>query len=193
VVIGHCDTVPDPAYHLDIARRGAYVQFDTIRATNAYEADQRIKFVSDLAAAVDLDRILLSHDISACVAISRRTADRGTHTCCESLCRAAEGRFHRRRYQEDHRREPEAHADGTPLTLTRGWPSRRADLDRDGPCEVATVHHDGRAGDVARSRRNEPRDDRGDNGGLTHAPERMSDARTCALTSPASKTLRAPR
>ena len=63
VVIGHCDTVPDPAYHLEIARRGAFVQFDTIRATNAYESEQRVRFVSDLAAAGYLDQILLSHDI----------------------------------------------------------------------------------------------------------------------------------
>src|SRR4051812_23665129 len=27
VIIGHCDTVPIPAYHAEIARRGAYVQF----------------------------------------------------------------------------------------------------------------------------------------------------------------------
>jgi predicted metal-dependent phosphotriesterase family hydrolase len=63
VIIGHCDTVPDQSYHLEIARRGAYVQFDTIRASNDYELDQRLRFVADLAAAGFLDQILFSHDI----------------------------------------------------------------------------------------------------------------------------------
>ena len=63
VIIGHCDTVPDPAYHLELIRRGAWVQFDTIRETNEYERDQRIRFVSALAEAGHIDRILLSHDI----------------------------------------------------------------------------------------------------------------------------------
>ena len=31
VIIGHCDMVPIPEYHLELARRGAYVEFDTIR------------------------------------------------------------------------------------------------------------------------------------------------------------------
>lgn len=63
VIIGHCDTVPDAAYHLAIAKRGAYVEFDTIRATNAYESEQRIRFVCELAAAGYLGQVLLSHDI----------------------------------------------------------------------------------------------------------------------------------
>src|SRR6478609_5457867 len=32
VVIGHCDMVPDHDYHLTLARRGAWVQFDTVQS-----------------------------------------------------------------------------------------------------------------------------------------------------------------
>lgn len=63
VIIGHCDTVPDESYRLKIARRGAYVQFDTIRAGSEYELAQRIRFVSELASAGFLDQILLSQDV----------------------------------------------------------------------------------------------------------------------------------
>ena len=63
VIIGHCDTVPDPDYHLEIVKRGAYAQFDTIRETNEFEREQRVRFVSKLAEAGYLDQILLSHDI----------------------------------------------------------------------------------------------------------------------------------
>lgn len=63
VVIGHCDTVPDPDYHLEIARRGAYVQFDTIRAGRERDLSQRVDFIRRLADAGFVDRVLLSHDI----------------------------------------------------------------------------------------------------------------------------------
>jgi predicted metal-dependent phosphotriesterase family hydrolase len=63
VIIGHCDTVPDTDYHLALARRGVWVEFDTIRQTNPYELNLRIRFVSQLADAGFLDRILMSHDM----------------------------------------------------------------------------------------------------------------------------------
>lgn len=63
VIIGHCDTVPDHDYHMAIARRGAWIQFDTIRRTNEYELDLRIRLIAQLADAGYLDRLLLSHDI----------------------------------------------------------------------------------------------------------------------------------
>ncbi len=63
VVIGHCDMVPDPAYHLEIARRGAFVQFDTINGHVEHEIERRIRAVCALAAAGHLDQVLLSHDV----------------------------------------------------------------------------------------------------------------------------------
>jgi predicted metal-dependent phosphotriesterase family hydrolase len=62
VIIGHCDTVNDPAYHLELARRGAYVQFDTIRR-NPRGTEQRISWVGNLIRHGHIDRLLLSHDV----------------------------------------------------------------------------------------------------------------------------------
>jgi predicted metal-dependent phosphotriesterase family hydrolase len=63
VIIGHCDTVPDMGYHLDIARRGAFVEFDTIRGLSDYETGERIRYIQALSHAGYLERILLSHDV----------------------------------------------------------------------------------------------------------------------------------
>ena len=63
VIVGHCDTVPDAEYHLALARRGAWIEFDTIRRTNEFELGLRVRFLSELADAGYLDRLLLSHDI----------------------------------------------------------------------------------------------------------------------------------
>ncbi|MGH3624587.1 MAG: hypothetical protein ACRDQ5_22840, partial [Sciscionella sp.] len=64
VIIGHCDTVPMPAYHAEIAARGAYVQFDTFhRCTDERELNLRIGYVLALVSAGHLDRILVSHDL----------------------------------------------------------------------------------------------------------------------------------
>jgi len=63
VVIGHCDMVPDPAYHLALARRGAFVQFDTINSQVEYEIERRARGVLALAEAGFLGQILLSQDV----------------------------------------------------------------------------------------------------------------------------------
>jgi predicted metal-dependent phosphotriesterase family hydrolase len=63
VVIGHCDTVVDVEYHRAIARRGAFVQFDTVRGTNAFETERRVQFVLALRQAGLLAQVLLSHDV----------------------------------------------------------------------------------------------------------------------------------
>lgn len=63
VIIGHCDTYPDPEYHLGVARRGAFVQFDCIRAGVEYDVQQRVEFVMRLVRAGWIDSILLSHDV----------------------------------------------------------------------------------------------------------------------------------
>ena len=63
VIIGHADTVPDRDYHLQIAERGAWVQFDTIQAGNDYYLERTIASVGALVDAGFADRILLSHDV----------------------------------------------------------------------------------------------------------------------------------
>lgn len=64
VIIGHCDTVPIPAYHAEIAARGAYVQFDTFhRCSDEREITRRVGYVGALVAEGALDRILVSHDL----------------------------------------------------------------------------------------------------------------------------------
>jgi phosphotriesterase-related protein len=63
VIVGHCDTVPDPAYHLAVARRGAFVQFDTIQGDNEYDTAVRVRYVRSLVAEGFADRVLLSQDV----------------------------------------------------------------------------------------------------------------------------------
>ena len=64
VVVGHSDSVPDTDYHLALARRGAYVQFDMLGIyTSEYDQNKRIRYIENLVDAGFDDRILLSHDI----------------------------------------------------------------------------------------------------------------------------------
>jgi len=63
VVIGNCDKINLPEYHDEILRRGAWVQFDTIRGGNQREVEARLSYITRLIDAGFLDRILLSHDI----------------------------------------------------------------------------------------------------------------------------------
>jgi phosphotriesterase-related protein len=64
VVIGHCDFYPHPEFHLAVARRGAFVQFDSIgRGFFEWDIDRRLDWVMRLIAQGFLHRILLSHDV----------------------------------------------------------------------------------------------------------------------------------
>lgn len=63
VIIGHCDMVPDPAYHLRLARRGAWVQFDTIQGIHEVDTRRRLAWIGALADAGLEGRLLLSHDV----------------------------------------------------------------------------------------------------------------------------------
>ncbi len=62
VVVGHSDTWPDPEYHEAIARRGAYVQFDTIRGLHPYEVEKHLRLVTEFLRRGYLRQLLLSHD-----------------------------------------------------------------------------------------------------------------------------------
>lgn len=63
VIIGHCDSINIPEYHLALAQRGVYVQFDTVRGENAYETERRVRYVLALVRAGFGDRVLLSQDV----------------------------------------------------------------------------------------------------------------------------------
>ncbi len=63
VIIGHCDMVPDPAYHERLARRGAWVQFDTVQGVNEWDTQRRLGWIGSLFDAGLEGRLLLSHDV----------------------------------------------------------------------------------------------------------------------------------
>jgi phosphotriesterase-related protein len=62
VVIGHCDTVPRPDYHLEVARRGCFVQMDGLGSDGEFLQARTLGYIELLAEAGHLDQLLLSHD-----------------------------------------------------------------------------------------------------------------------------------
>lgn len=65
VIVGHADTVPDPDFHEALARRGAWVEFDTIRGRIPLAVERRVTWILELRRRGLLDRLLLSHDVCA--------------------------------------------------------------------------------------------------------------------------------
>jgi predicted metal-dependent phosphotriesterase family hydrolase len=63
VIVGHCDMVAESDYHVALARRGAFVQFDTIQESVEYDVQARIGYVQALVSAGFEDSILLSQDV----------------------------------------------------------------------------------------------------------------------------------
>jgi predicted metal-dependent phosphotriesterase family hydrolase len=64
VVVGHCDLYPHPDFHAAVARRGAFVQFDTIgRGFFEWDIRQRLDWVMRLIDLGFMHQILLSHDV----------------------------------------------------------------------------------------------------------------------------------
>ena len=65
IIIGHCDwQVDGEQYHLDIARAGAYVQFDTLaHAMGPHDLIKTTGYVVKLIDKGYIDKILLSHDL----------------------------------------------------------------------------------------------------------------------------------
>ena len=56
----HADAEPNPAFHLEAAQRGAYVEFDAIGART--DLNEQLNFTVNLIDAGYTERILLSHD-----------------------------------------------------------------------------------------------------------------------------------
>jgi predicted metal-dependent phosphotriesterase family hydrolase len=63
VIIGHCDMVPDPAYHERLARRGAWVEFDTVQGADDWDTERRLLWIRALFDAGLEGRLLLSQDV----------------------------------------------------------------------------------------------------------------------------------
>ncbi|MGI8880005.1 MAG: phosphotriesterase family protein [Jatrophihabitans sp.] len=63
IAIGHADTWPDHDYHLDLAERGVYLLFDTLRGTVPYETERALRCYQVLANAGFGGRVLFSHDV----------------------------------------------------------------------------------------------------------------------------------
>ena len=64
VIVGHCDTYPEPDYHEALAKRGAWVQFDTVRGGHEWEVEKRVRLVLEFVGRGYLRQLLLSHDVA---------------------------------------------------------------------------------------------------------------------------------
>ena len=62
VIIGHCDTYLDPAYHREILDTGAYVAFDTIGREHMNPDVRRAESLVRLIGEGWIERLLLSSD-----------------------------------------------------------------------------------------------------------------------------------
>ncbi len=64
ILLGHQDLCPDLGTVLDLARRGAYIGFDTIGKTKYAPDERRVAYIQAFLRAGLADRLLLSCDIS---------------------------------------------------------------------------------------------------------------------------------
>lgn len=65
VIVGHCDTVPDPEFHAELAARGAWIEFDTIRGRFERVVERRVALILEVRRRGNLERLLLSQDVCA--------------------------------------------------------------------------------------------------------------------------------
>jgi phosphotriesterase-related protein len=72
VLIGHQDLCPDLAQVLDLARRGAYIGFDTIGKTRYAPDERRIAYIRTFIEEGLAHRLILSCDISRNAYLRRR-------------------------------------------------------------------------------------------------------------------------
>ncbi len=63
VVIGHCDGVEGPDYHLELARRGCFVQFDGFGTETEFDMARGLGHLMRLRAEGLLGQVLVSHDV----------------------------------------------------------------------------------------------------------------------------------
>ena len=63
VVVGHSHSWPYPEFHREIVRRGAWLSFDTMSDSNAYELEKTVRLIAAVLEDGNIDRLLLSHDV----------------------------------------------------------------------------------------------------------------------------------
>jgi predicted metal-dependent phosphotriesterase family hydrolase len=63
VMLAHLDRNPDPALHVDLAERGAYLLYDTVGRVKYRPESALLALVADVTAAGHGDRILLGTDV----------------------------------------------------------------------------------------------------------------------------------
>lgn len=63
VAVGHSDRNADPYYHLKLAERGAYVQFDGPGKVKYYPDSTRVELIKNLLAHGYLNKLLISGDM----------------------------------------------------------------------------------------------------------------------------------
>lgn len=63
IIIGHADTVPSIEYHLEVVRRGAYIEFDGFGTEPPYETQRSVKSIYRLVSDGFASQILLSQDV----------------------------------------------------------------------------------------------------------------------------------
>lgn len=63
VVIGHSDSVPDPEYHEALAAKGAWVQFDLLRARADWDVRRSCRLIAEFFRRGHAGRALLSQDV----------------------------------------------------------------------------------------------------------------------------------
>ena len=63
VVIGHCHNWPSHEYHAEIARRGAFAQFDRLGNPNEYEHAIQVGLIKQMIDAGLTDHVLFGQDV----------------------------------------------------------------------------------------------------------------------------------
>lgn len=65
IIAGHTDSIHEPDYHEELARLGAWVEFDTVRGKVPYAADRSIRYIIEARRRGYLRQLLLSSDVCA--------------------------------------------------------------------------------------------------------------------------------
>ncbi|HEU5138968.1 MAG TPA: phosphotriesterase-related protein [Bacillales bacterium] len=63
IAVGHSDRNADPYYHLQLAKRGAYVQFDGVSKVKYYPDSVRVSLIKNLLENGFIEQLLISGDM----------------------------------------------------------------------------------------------------------------------------------
>jgi predicted metal-dependent phosphotriesterase family hydrolase len=65
VIVGHTDSYPYPDYHEALAKRGAWVEFDTIRGKFPFIVERSVRYIKEATRRGYLGQVLLAGDVCA--------------------------------------------------------------------------------------------------------------------------------